>query len=455
MCAAVSVPTALMSQVPPVHSSLGIARLASSTGNAATSSPAKRARKERGPNWNPVEIKSLIEAKRNQFLQELDNKDSRTSMITDATKWQRISAVLKDCGTSPCYRDGNACKTKWHQMSTDYKRIVDFFKRSGTNETAYWDMNAAERKSENLPRSFPQDIFFLIHEWSGSRPAVTPPHGRDTLAADDCNYRSGQTAEEKADEADDINELFMDPLSGAEAFADSEEHSVSTRSPIPIPAKATSSRGQKGPAATGTVTPLPKGTAPIATATPLPKGTIPPGVTTHLLSSNETVEASGRSRPSNTGQRRKSLSGHSLIANATRATGEAMAEQMKQMAKESQELEKSKIEVQTRLFDQQMQYQIERDMRLQENARLANENAKLAIEKQGQVVLCLANLSSALTVGLQQRQPEIYTRPSDTCAGNQKNTEDHLRRAGAASGSCGAADDDSPPKDCSAPPSTD
>ena len=41
-----------------------------------------------------------------------------------------------------------------------------------------------------------------------------------------------------------------------------------------------------------------------------------------------------------------------------------MAEQMKQMAKESQELEKSKIEVQTRLFDQQMQYQIERDMRL-------------------------------------------------------------------------------------------
>ena len=48
-----------------------------------------------------------------------------------------------------------------------------------------------------------------------------------------------------------------------------------------------------------------------------------------------------------------------------------------------------------------MDYQREKDRRLHESSCIANENAKLAIEKQGEVVKCLAQLSSVLSMGLQ------------------------------------------------------
>lgn len=62
------------------------------------------------------------------------------------------------------------------------------------------------------------------------------------------------------------------------------------------------------------------------------------------------------------------------------------------------------MEVQLRLFTEQMEYQRERDRRLSDHARMTIENAKLAIEKQADVVHCLAHLSTVITAGLQQRQ---------------------------------------------------
>jgi hypothetical protein len=53
---------------------------------------------------------------------------------------------------------------------------------------------------------------------------------------------------------------------------------------------------------------------------------------------------------------RKSMSGHNLIADATRASGDVMASQMLDMAEASCELERSKIEVQLKLFMEQMAY---------------------------------------------------------------------------------------------------
>jgi hypothetical protein len=47
---------------------------------------------------------------------------------------------------------------------------------------------------------------------------------------------------------------------------------------------------------------------------------------------------------------RKSLSGHNVIIKATKANGEVMAMQMRDMASASQDLERSKIEVQFKLF---------------------------------------------------------------------------------------------------------
>jgi hypothetical protein len=70
------------------------------------------------------------------------------------------------------------------------------------------------------------------------------------------------------------------------------------------------------------------------------------------------------------------------------------------MAEASRELERSKIEVQLKVFSEQMDYQREKDRRLYENSRIAQENARLAIMKQGEIVGCLAKLSSVLSQGL-------------------------------------------------------
>jgi hypothetical protein len=77
-----------------------------------------------------------------------------------------------------------------------------------------------------------------------------------------------------------------------------------------------------------------------------------------------------------------------------------MASQMHDMAESSHELERNKIEVQLKLFTEQMAYQREKDRRLYENAVIANENARLAILKQGEVVSCLTQLSFVLSKGL-------------------------------------------------------
>jgi hypothetical protein len=96
----------------------------------------------------------------------------------------------------------------------------------------------------------------------------------------------------------------------------------------------------------------------------------------------------------------KLLSSHNVIADATKASREVMAMQMMDMVATSRELEWSKIEVQLKLFSKQMEYQREKDRRLYESALLANENARLAIIKQGEVVSCLSQLSSVLQMGL-------------------------------------------------------
>lgn len=76
-----------------------------------------------------------------------------------------------------------------------------------------------------------------------------------------------------------------------------------------------------------------------------------------------------------------------------------MAKQMRDMADSTRELERSRIDIQQRLFNEQLQYQKDRDRRLQDNAKQANDNAKLAIEKQSDVVLYLSQLAAAFTSG--------------------------------------------------------
>ena len=109
-------------------------------------------------------------------------------MNLESNKWQRVSEEVMKCGFSLCSCDGTACKFKWNQIVPEYKRIAKFFARTRRNGADYWDLPVAERKSEGLPCSFSQDIFFNINKWYGTRPSMQPPHIRDLLLHDDGSY---------------------------------------------------------------------------------------------------------------------------------------------------------------------------------------------------------------------------------------------------------------------------
>jgi hypothetical protein len=49
------------------------------------------ARNDRQPNWSQYEISTLIAAKKELFLEELDAVDGRDLMNPEASKWIRVS----------------------------------------------------------------------------------------------------------------------------------------------------------------------------------------------------------------------------------------------------------------------------------------------------------------------------------------------------------------------------
>jgi hypothetical protein len=102
----------------------------------------------------------------------------------------------------------------------------------------------------------------------------------------------------------------------------------------------------------------------------------------------------------NTAIRRKSSGGVSALMEVAKASGEAIATPMKGITSITKEAESNKLEVQLKLFSEQMTYQRERDMRVYEQSLLAAENVRLAILKQGEIVLALTNISSVLSLGL-------------------------------------------------------
>lgn len=97
-----------------LHVILGIGGAAVNFGRAPAALPLKRACKERGPNWNPLEINALIDAKRTMHHDKKEVVDARDLMNLDMGKWLRISTDVMNIGVSPCHKDGAACKSKWN-----------------------------------------------------------------------------------------------------------------------------------------------------------------------------------------------------------------------------------------------------------------------------------------------------------------------------------------------------
>jgi len=60
-------------------------------GGDPTSAGTSKKRKERDPNWSKEEILALVEAKTDEYLEEVDIIDPTDLMGTDVVKWTRIA----------------------------------------------------------------------------------------------------------------------------------------------------------------------------------------------------------------------------------------------------------------------------------------------------------------------------------------------------------------------------
>jgi hypothetical protein len=98
-----------------------------STGEAQGAGPSKT-RKERDPNWNCMEMISLVRAKRAEFMEELTVDDPRELMNTDMTKSERVSLSVNAGAGISCYRSPEACKYKWQTILHEYKKVADLHK---------------------------------------------------------------------------------------------------------------------------------------------------------------------------------------------------------------------------------------------------------------------------------------------------------------------------------------
>jgi len=219
---------------------------------------------------------------------------------------------------------------------------------------------------------------------------MNPPYARDLLSPHDNNYVTAPV-EAGSDGLDDSGDVVDDDtFKSAPTLSNSDPTTNSTMSPV--------AQGGGRHLRTLRRDPLPP---PACAPSAARKTAVPYGMTPQLLSSIDTSDFSPRRRPANTGVRRQNNSTQSELVEAMRTTGAAMTSHLKEIA----EVGRSRMDLQLRLFTDQMDYQKERDLRLYENAILVNETAKLAVQKQSQVVSCLVHMSKVLTAGFAGRMP--------------------------------------------------
>ena len=194
-----------------------------------------------------------------------------------------------------------------------------------------------------MPKAFRKEIYVRIHEWFGRRPQIQPPHVRDLLNPHDEVFPRGDydSVKEDVDVVDlNTNETNIEGLDGTPNF-DHVKRVIDGRDPPIV----------LGGVGTSNDTPL-NGVTPILR-----------GSTVLLSDSSHSIS---KRRIGNTAIRRKSSEGGSALLEVAKASGEATTTQMREMASVTKETESNKLEVQLRLFSEQMAYQRERDMRIYE-----------------------------------------------------------------------------------------
>ena len=249
-------------------------------------------------------------------MSELETIDARDLMMPDSSKWICISNIVMSVGFPLCVHDGAAGKTKWNQLVPDYKHIVDYMGHSGQNVLDYWELSSTQRKQEGLPGYFPHDFSYALYEWFGSKPQMQTPHVQDLLSSVDTNFNPIQTEEQQGGEEADSDTEGHHPV-GNNKGADSLP--LDFRSPISSPNQSNrpiffASRSSKE------VRQSPAVLEASDNSLPMPFTVVPPMLIPVVISSYDTNDNAQQQRVDNIAVRRKHVSEHTVIVDATKAT---------------------------------------------------------------------------------------------------------------------------------------
>ena len=143
--------------------------------NVSTVAPALPARG--GGFWNLDRELKLVEVKTAECKKV---ESSRKYKLKSAVvKWEYVATEIEKLGVTG--QKGEPLKRKWTNMSSDYRKINDWNKRSGA--CSWWDMSSQERKEADLrlvKGTFEQELFDKMNGLLDKRHSVHPPIILDT-----------------------------------------------------------------------------------------------------------------------------------------------------------------------------------------------------------------------------------------------------------------------------------
>ncbi len=239
-------------------------------------------------------------------------------------------------------------------------------------------MSVPERIEIFLPRHFLKENYDAIDDWYHIRPIINPPHVRDLSQPGD-NVYSRATINQEFDSSDSGHPQPEHPPSGPGGPSNFYRPPQIPRPPTsPTPLQRPPPESANGP-------------------------TLPPPTVTQILSSSEETTYQHLSRKyGNTSQKRKNASGHTKIAEATLDSNDKLVTTL-------EKLNEGDSKLQWDIFQQQLIYNRQKDMLVQENARLTHIN-------QSMLVQAITGLTQVLSIGLRpvQEGVGIATQPTTT-----------------------------------------
>ncbi|KAL2631988.1 hypothetical protein R1flu_016674 [Riccia fluitans] len=140
-------------------------------GNGNEGNPNSKTRKQ----WERWQVEILLELKKRES-EEDGSYASHEQMETNAGRWGYIAAELAKHGIA---RPWEQVKKKYERVTAAHKKINDYHGRSGV--APYEQLDARQRKKENLDPDFHQSYISILSTFYKKRPCMNPPYQAESL----------------------------------------------------------------------------------------------------------------------------------------------------------------------------------------------------------------------------------------------------------------------------------